>query len=66
MFYLTQELEILHIYSIRMNTVPFSQGHNAAPAAPVESGQGGSCSRFPRASGAPESDIELFDWNSNT
>ena len=39
-----------------MSTVPFSQGHNAAPAAPaapVESGQGGSCPHCPRASGAP-------------
>ena len=53
MFYLTQELEILYIYSILMNTVPFSQVHNAASTAPVESGQGGSCPRCPHASGAP-------------
>ena len=40
MFYLSQELEILYIYSIHINTVPFSQGHKAAPAAPIESVQG--------------------------
>ena len=50
MFYLSQELEILFIHSIHINTVPFSQGHSTAP---VESGQGGSCPSCSHASGAP-------------
>ena len=40
MFYLIQELEILYTYSILINTVPFSHGHSAALAPPVESGHG--------------------------